>query len=206
MTDDLERTSDDLLLAGIAGGEGRRADVAVSPAAGRRLPVRAAHERRGGVADDVTQDVFLVVMRKRDAISRGDRRSRRGCAGLRGTACGSGSSGTPGSKAWTATSRPTRGQLPIVQIDPMGDLARGERIAALRRAVLALPVRYREVVVLCDLEELSYADAADALGCAIGTVRSRLHRARAMLAARLAALQEHGGSATPRRDGPPMRR
>jgi DNA-directed RNA polymerase specialized sigma24 family protein len=49
------------------------------------------------------------------------------------------------------------------------------------------------VVVLCDLEELSYADAADALGCAIGTVRSRLHRARAMLAARLAALQDHDG-------------
>jgi RNA polymerase sigma-70 factor (ECF subfamily) len=55
--------------------------------------------------------------------------------------------------------------------------------------VLAVPVRYREVVVLCDLEELTYADAADALGCAIGTVRSRLHRARAMLAVRLAAVQ-----------------
>jgi len=59
----------------------------------------------------------------------------------------------------------------------------------LRRAVLALPVRYREVVVLCDLEELTYADAADVLACAIGTVRSRLHRARAMLAMRLSELQ-----------------
>jgi RNA polymerase sigma-70 factor (ECF subfamily) len=68
-------------------------------------------------------------------------------------------------------------------------MSRVERIAMLRRAVLALPVRYREVVVLCDLEELTYADAADALGCAIGTVRSRLHRARAMLAVRLAAVQ-----------------
>jgi RNA polymerase sigma-70 factor (ECF subfamily) len=64
-----------------------------------------------------------------------------------------------------------------------------ERLAMLRRAVLALPIRYREVVVLCDLEELTYADAADALECAIGTIRSRLHRARAMLAARLVALQ-----------------
>jgi RNA polymerase sigma-70 factor, ECF subfamily len=44
-------------------------------------------------------------------------------------------------------------------------------------------------VVLCDLEELSYAEAADVVGCAIGTVRSRLHRARVLLAARIAALE-----------------
>ena len=56
---------------------------------------------------------------------------------------------------------------------------------ALRRALLELPVRYREAIVLCDLQELSYADAADALGCAVGTVRSRLHRGRALLARRL---------------------
>jgi RNA polymerase sigma-70 factor (ECF subfamily) len=41
------------------------------------------------------------------------------------------------------------------------------------------------VVVLCDLQELTYDDAATALGCAIGTVRSRLHRGRALLASRL---------------------
>ena len=55
----------------------------------------------------------------------------------------------------------------------------------MRRALAALPVTYREVIVLCDLQELSYADAAAALGCALGTVRSRLHRGRAMLAERL---------------------
>ena len=51
--------------------------------------------------------------------------------------------------------------------------------------MLALPVKYREAVVLCDLQELSYADAAHVLGCAIGTIRSRLHRGRALLASRL---------------------
>ncbi len=65
--------------------------------------------------------------------------------------------------------------------DPMVDLTRREGIEALRRAVLALPRRYREVVVLCDLEEVDYADAANVLGCPIGTVRSRLHRARGLL-------------------------
>jgi RNA polymerase sigma-70 factor (ECF subfamily) len=68
-----------------------------------------------------------------------------------------------------------------VSDDPLVDLTNREGIAALRRAVFALPRRYREVVVLCDLEELDYADAAVALGCPVGTVRSRLHRARALL-------------------------
>ena len=54
-------------------------------------------------------------------------------------------------------------------------------IEALRRAVQGLPRRYREVVVLCDLEEVDYAEAAVILGCPIGTVRSRMHRARALL-------------------------
>lgn len=65
--------------------------------------------------------------------------------------------------------------------DPLAELTERERIGALRRAVAHLPRRYREVVVLCDLEEVDYADAALVLGCPIGTVRSRLHRARALL-------------------------
>jgi RNA polymerase sigma-70 factor (ECF subfamily) len=65
--------------------------------------------------------------------------------------------------------------------DPLADLARKEGIAALRRAVQALPRRYREVVALCDLAEVDYAEAAQVLGCPIGTVRSRMHRARALL-------------------------
>lgn len=65
--------------------------------------------------------------------------------------------------------------------DPLANLTYRESIDALRRAIITLPRRYREVVVLCDLEEVDYADAAVALGCPIGTVRSRLHRARALL-------------------------
>lgn len=58
-------------------------------------------------------------------------------------------------------------------------------LEALRLAILSLPARYREVVVLCELENLAYAEAAQQLDCAIGTVRSRLHRARALLSAKL---------------------
>jgi RNA polymerase sigma-70 factor (ECF subfamily) len=65
------------------------------------------------------------------------------------------------------------------------ELSRQRDVQHLRRAIVRLPARYREVVVLCDLQGVSYADAAQALGCAIGTVRSRLHRARHLLADKL---------------------
>lgn len=73
----------------------------------------------------------------------------------------------------------------VARPDPLGDLTRAESVEKLRQAVLALPPHYREVVVLCELHETSYQEAADALGCAVGTVRSRLHRARAMLAEKM---------------------
>jgi RNA polymerase sigma-70 factor (ECF subfamily) len=71
---------------------------------------------------------------------------------------------------------------------PEAELGRRQLIASVRAAVLALPLHYREVVVLCDLEDADYAQAAAALGCAVGTVRSRLHRARQLLAQRLCGL------------------
>jgi RNA polymerase sigma-70 factor (ECF subfamily) len=76
---------------------------------------------------------------------------------------------------------------PVAREDPFADLARNEVIEAVRRGVLALPTHYREVIVLCDLHEMNYADAAGVLGCALGTVRSRLHRARKVLAEKLRA-------------------
>ena len=70
-------------------------------------------------------------------------------------------------------------------LDVLADLSNAEQLECLRKAVLTLPEQYREVVVLCDLEEMKYADAATLLGCSPGTVASRLHRARAMLKAKL---------------------
>ena len=73
---------------------------------------------------------------------------------------------------------------------PLDELSRSEVIESVRKAVLSLPARYREVVVLCDLQELSYAEAAEVLACAVGTVRSRLHRARALLIEKLRPARE----------------
>jgi len=68
-----------------------------------------------------------------------------------------------------------------------------ETVGRVRHAIGTLPENYREVVVLCELQEMSYEEAASALGCPVGTVRSRLHRARAILLEKL-------------RDAQPLRR
>jgi RNA polymerase sigma-70 factor (ECF subfamily) len=53
--------------------------------------------------------------------------------------------------------------------------------AEVQRALDELPAEFRLAVVLSDVEELSYKEIADAMGCPIGTVMSRLHRGRKML-------------------------
>ena len=84
-------------------------------------------------------------------------------------------------------------QALVTEDDPADGIARQQTSTALWKAVLSLPEHYREVVVLCDLQELSYAQAAEALGCAIGTIRSRLHRAHNMLGKKL----RHSAAAAP---------
>lgn len=79
--------------------------------------------------------------------------------------------------------------------DLLADLTRRETIDQVRRAVLSLPALYREAVVLCDLQDLSYDDAAIALDCPVGTVRSRLSRGRTMLARKLRCAVTAGGVA-----------
>jgi RNA polymerase sigma-70 factor (ECF subfamily) len=66
------------------------------------------------------------------------------------------------------------------------DIVRRETVGQVRRAIVALPPIYREAVVLCDLEDLAYEEAATILGCPVGTVRSRLSRGRIMLTEKLA--------------------
>ncbi len=89
---------------------------------------------------------------------------------------------------------------PRVAADPAGDMERSDRMERVRKAVLTLPPVYREAVALCDLNEMSYAEAAEVLGCAVGTVRSRLHRARSLLAEKLRPLRECNSRSAPRED------
>lgn len=144
---------------------------------------RFALHMSGGreVAEDITQEVFIALLRE-DC----------GFDASRGTLSGylfgiarklvlrhleRGRLDTRLDQALDEASLP---ELTVAD-DPLRDLTHRERIDSLRRAVNTLPRRYREVVVLCDLEELDYVDAAAVLDCPVGTVRSRLHRARALL-------------------------
>lgn len=69
---------------------------------------------------------------------------------------------------------------------PLERLLRNEAAEEVRQAVAQLAPHYRDVLILCELSELSYAEAAQVCNIDIGTVRSRLSRARAQLARRLA--------------------
>ena len=69
--------------------------------------------------------------------------------------------------------------------DTVADVLRGETVDLVREAVQSLPPHYREVVVLCDLCEMSYAEASAQLDCNLGTIRSRLNRAHSLLAKKL---------------------
>ena len=64
-------------------------------------------------------------------------------------------------------------------------LERAEAIQRLRDAVLTLPEHYREPITLCDLEGKSYGEVSRLLACPVGTVRSRLNRARSILLEKL---------------------
>lgn len=64
---------------------------------------------------------------------------------------------------------------------PETEVLRRSTAAELQRALDALPQDFRLAVVLCDLEEFSYREIADIMGCPVGTVMSRLHRGRRLL-------------------------
>lgn len=188
----LKETSDAELLKQMLAGE-ERAFVSLYTRHQANV-YKFAYQMSGseGIADDVTQEVFMMLMRDganydatRGAVS----------AFLYGIARNFVLRKLAKENRFVAIdeedeSRFTANGKTHQFTDPLQDLTRKETLEALRQAILALPAHYREVVVLCDLHEMSYAEVADALECAIGTVRSRLSRARTLLADRLRGAEE----------------
>ncbi len=73
-------------------------------------------------------------------------------------------------------------EMPLAAFDQRGAWGTGREVDA---ALAALPAEFRAAIVLVDLEEMSYEEAAAAMDCPLGTVRSRLARGRRLLAAQL---------------------
>jgi len=71
------------------------------------------------------------------------------------------------------------------QFGPAGNYHQLEIVRQVRNAIATLPIEQRQVISLVDLEEFSYCDVAKILEIPIGTVMSRLHRARKNLLSRL---------------------
>ena len=75
--------------------------------------------------------------------------------------------------------------IAVSDVELTESLSNSEALDSLRKALLGLPDLYREVIVLCDLQEMSYAEAAAIAQCSSGTIASRLHRAHDMLRMKL---------------------
>jgi RNA polymerase sigma-70 factor, ECF subfamily len=201
MTKATELTDEGLLRRVIAGDED-----AFTLLYRRRHPAiyRFALHMTGNpsVAEDVTQEVFMTLIRDTKrfdpargtlggflfGIARNHLRKRweqdRRLVPLGDDSESSGELGANGTESVRAVLGNGNGHgraLPT----PRDEFAALETVTRVRQAISTLPGNYREVVVLCELEEMSYEEAASALGCPVGTVRSRLHRARAILIEKL---------------------
>jgi RNA polymerase sigma-70 factor (ECF subfamily) len=101
--------------------------------------------------------------------------------------------GDPGRRAMFLTTAQERAE------EADGGVRYGGLTRVLRDALDALPEEFRAVVVMADLSEMTYREIADAMGCPMGTVMSRLHRGRKALARSLSphepALREAMGIA-----------
>ncbi len=177
----LDNLSDSELLQAMRSGD----EKAFSLLYRRRQPAiyRFALQMCGStaLAEDVTQEVFIVLIRDRHAFD-----AQRGSLSsfLFGVARNQLLRRLQRERFY-APMEPASDESAESHDGPVEKFSRSETIESVRKAVLSLPERYREVVVLCDLEEMSYVETAEILGCAIGTVRSRLHRGRSLLIEKL---------------------
>jgi RNA polymerase sigma-70 factor (ECF subfamily) len=137
---------------------------------------------RQEVAEEVTQDVFLNLIRRPERF---DPQKGALAAFLLGIARNLALRWLERERAYVELGENDPSEPDSDACDVLSRLTRDEAIRAVRSAVLSLPPVYREAVVLCDLEDVSYAGAAEVLGVPVGTVRSRLSRGRSILVERL---------------------
>lgn len=159
--------------------------------------------RNQAEAEDLVQDTFVKALRARDQYETGTNlrawllrilrntfinRYHRGALEKSVT---TGPLADPVSDAWisAATMRATR--------DAEGQVLKPELARHISAAIDRLPEEFRTVVLLADVEEFAYKEIAETLGCPIGTVMSRLHRARKLLKGALLQQARDSGLISP---------
>jgi RNA polymerase sigma-70 factor (ECF subfamily) len=139
------------------------------------------------VAEDVTQEVFVALIRD---LARFDPERARLSTYLYGMTRNVTRARLRRERLFVALDDVSaEGWEPVSSEDPSAELDRSDDLIRLRKAIVTLPSRYREVVILCALHGLSYADTAQVIGVPVSTVRSRLHRARTLLVDRLRGVE-----------------
>ena len=176
-------------------GELSDAELHRAALAGSGEAMAAIYRRHGGlvyrftlqmsrnetVAEEITQEVFLALLTQMDRFDAGK-------GALSTWLCG-----IARRQLWKHLERNDSAvlfdlddegaaELGSPNDGPAEVLLRSEAVAAVRAGMNELPPVLREVVILCALEEMSYEEAAQVLNVPVGTVRSRLHRAKARLA------------------------
>jgi RNA polymerase sigma-70 factor, ECF subfamily len=134
------------------------------------------------IAEEVTQEVFLALLRQADRYDPAR-------AALSTWLCG-----IARRQVWKHLERRQR-DYPIESTDQDGEsyeveslndspadaLSRKESVDLVRRGLDELPADLKEVILLCEFEEMTYEEAALVVAVPVGTIRSRLHRAKARL-------------------------
>jgi RNA polymerase sigma-70 factor, ECF subfamily len=172
MADDLPDL--DQLVEGLRKGERAAFEALVEAAQHRIFGVAFRMLRNRAEAEDVAQEVFLRVHRS-IAEFRGEAKLSTWLYGISARLC---------LNRLARADRRTRAatdelvDVPDAGVDPMESLESAELTRALEVAIGELPEERRIIVVLRDVQGLAYEEIAAALGIELGTVRSRLHRAR----------------------------
>lgn len=166
----------------------------------------AAHMCGYDAAEDVLQEVFLALLQQLDRYDAGRSGLQAYLIGIARRQALKRLGGRPLDQWPDSDDLRSLADIPegsnaalwMVQADPdpFEALSRAEAVDRVRASIATLQPVYREAIVLCDLNELDYATAAAIMQCPMGTVRSRLHRARALLVKKLAEANVPGTHAS----------
>jgi RNA polymerase sigma-70 factor, ECF subfamily len=203
MAKTLSLSSDEELLRLMLAGDGDAFEALYDRRQGAVYRFALRMSGSAEIAEDVTHDVFIALMRDGHQFD-----SARGSVAsyLFGIARHSTLKRLRRERSFVSMSDDVEdgGGAPkglderlVADADPFADLTRSETIDLVRQAILALPEHYREVVALCSLGEMSYEQAASVIGCPVGTVRSRLNRAREILVRKLSGVKGPAANSAP---------